>query len=222
MSQAMMISASSEKPEELSLAGMDSEPESLPSLHCSPCNSSASDADMHLPREDDYVADLSDRRPGESMMLPSDDFDDRPSCETGNWIPGQNCGKWLVGRHGIGVEAQVLLTNMYLTLRQLPTCIMKAVLSHLMPPGQAAVERNFADRLVARLCGVSHSMARWVCHGVCTNGWVPISSSPVEDSEAGATTVAPELAPISALTGEFASVCMYRTGAGRTPITLVL
>ena len=46
-----------EKLEELSLAGPESEPESLPSL------------------------DWSDRCPGESMMLPADD-DDRPSCES--------------------------------------------------------------------------------------------------------------------------------------------
>jgi hypothetical protein len=190
---------SSEKAEELSSAGLDSEPESFLSLDDSSSNSSSSDTDMHLPQEDDSVADSSDGRPGESMRLPADDFDDRPSRDTGNWIPGQNCGKWLVGRLGIGVEAQVLLTNMYLTLRQMPTGLLKTVLSHLMPPGQAAVERNFADRLVARLCGVSHSMARWVCNGVRTNGWVPISSSPLEDSDAGATTVTDELSPITAL-----------------------
>ena len=58
-----------EKLEELSPAGPDSEAESLPSLHCSPCNSSAPDADMHLPHEEDSEADLSDSRPGGKSMV---------------------------------------------------------------------------------------------------------------------------------------------------------
>ena len=56
--------------------------------------SSASDTDMQLPHADDSDVDLSDSRPGESMMLPADDDDDddRPSCKTGR-IVGSG---WLV------------------------------------------------------------------------------------------------------------------------------
>ncbi len=47
-----------------------------------------------------------------SMVLPSDP-DLEAVARPRRWAPGQNCGHWVVGKLGLGAQAQVLLTSAY-------------------------------------------------------------------------------------------------------------
>ena len=82
------------------------------------------------------------------------------------------------------IQAQVLITNVYLNLKRLPVAVAKAVWSHLTPGGDAIV-RNFADRLASKFMGVSHSMARKIHDRLRDCGWDPAAV------EAGVSAASP-------------------------------
>ena len=95
------------------------------------------------------------------------------------WHPGEDCGKYVRGNEAPPqIQAQVLITNVYLNLRRLPTSVAKAVWSGLAPQGPSIV-RNFADRLCSKFMGISHSMARTIHDRLQRNGWIPVEAADV-------------------------------------------
>ena len=91
------------------------------------------------------------------------------------WRPGKDCGSF----DGFGTPlVQVILANLCLNARRLGSALSKALLRRLLPNDQPAPRRNFADRIVAQMAGVSLSRGRHVYDQVRANDW-----SPLEDIE---------------------------------------
>ena len=75
------------------------------------------------------------------------------------WRPGKDCGSF----DGFGTPlVQVILANVFLNARRLGSALSKALLRRLLPNDQPAPRRNFADRIVAQMAGVSLSRGRRV------------------------------------------------------------
>jgi len=97
----------------------------------------------------------------------------RVGCGGGGWQPGVNCGVYLSHRDHLPViQAQVLITNVYLNLKRLPPAVAKALWLSLNP-GVVCIKRNFADRLASKLMGVSQSRARTLHNHLRDRGWIP-------------------------------------------------
>ena len=193
-------------------AGGGSATSSPRSPHCrelagdpSPVGMCASDPEMQLDSvesDDDNADDLH----GDTMALGEfSDDSGGPDVEAGGWRPGINCGQWLVGKRGLGTQAQVLIANVYLNLRLLPAKICQAVLSHL----GVRVTRNFADRLAGRLCGVSHSTGRWVHDRLSALGWQPTGSrgTGVSEDSGGKSSLMSPLDAMKVRVREVLAVC---------------
>ena len=119
-------------------------------------------------------------------------------CGGGGWRPGADCGVHLSARDAPPqIQAQVLITNVYLNLKRLPAAIAKAIWSHLTPGGDAIL-RNFADRLASKFMGVSHSMARRIHDRLRDCGWNPAAG------EAGVSAAARSQEQRQALAGDVA------------------
>lgn len=100
-----------------------------------------------------------------------------PDCDAealapSTWRPGENCGQWIRrGLNGFGVQAQVLICNVYLNVRRMPAALAQTVLRTLLPGSHAS--RNFADRVSAQLLGLSHGAARSVYDRLSAREWQP-------------------------------------------------
>ena len=105
-----------------------------------------------------------------------------------SWRPSVDCGIYMTGRvDSAEVQAQVLIVNVYLNLKRLPSSFAKSLWSCLTPGGPGIV-CNFADRLASKLMGISHSKARKIHERVRGNNWIPIGA-------AGVSTAAPATEP---------------------------
>ena len=91
------------------------------------------------------------------------------------WRPGKDSGRFDQFRTPL---VQVILTNLYLNARRLPSELGKALLKFLLPREESAPRRNFADRIVALLAGVSQSRGRRTHDQVRDNGWAPCEDNP--------------------------------------------
>ena len=88
----------------------------------------------------------------------------------GGWRPGKDCGSF----DGFGTPlVQVILANLYLNARRLGSVLCKSLLRRLLPKGASIPTRNFTDRIVAQMSGVSNSRGRRVHDQVRDNGWAP-------------------------------------------------
>ena len=88
---------------------------------------------------------------------------------TKGWRLGKDCGSF----DGVGTPlVQVTLANLFLNARRLGSALSKALLRRLLPNDQPAPRRNFADRIVAQMAGVSLSRGRRVYDQVRANDWV--------------------------------------------------
>ena len=92
------------------------------------------------------------------------------------WRPGKDCGSF----DGFGTPlVQAILANLCLNARRLGSAFSKALLRRLLPNGQPAPRRNFADRIVAQMAGVGLFKGRRVYGQVRANDWVPLED--IED-----------------------------------------
>jgi hypothetical protein len=140
---------------------------------------------------------------------PDEGFDE-PDLEEGqvfwpSWRPGENCGDFVCGRRAFGVQAQVLICNVYLNMRQLPAKLAKEVLLCL-PPG-CDVARNFADRLSSRILGLAHSTARAVHDRLAGSGWRPIDEALRDSSTPSASLTLSEFEALKFRVREAMGVC---------------
>jgi len=139
-----------------------------------PSSSSSESGGMGLPSDSDARSDSEGGPAGvhdsEGMTLPDIDEGSTP---TPSWTPGANCGLWIQGKLGLGMEAQVLLANAYVNLRRLPSSICKTMLGHLLAQGEALPRRNYPDRLASALFGISRSTCRWVYEQMVRCSWQP-------------------------------------------------
>ena len=123
-------------------------------------DSEGSDAGMRIPEEEE----------GQGV-------DTCPSA----WHPGKDCGQWMSGLKDFSVQAQVLICNVYLNLRRLPSKVAATALGALSREGSAAT-RNFADKLAAALLGLSFHAARTVYNRV-SDKWRPEQREPKKPSD---------------------------------------
>lgn len=114
-----------------------------------------------------------------------------------DWNPGRDCGSWVVGKLGLGEQGQVLITNLYLSLRKLPASVNRTILDYLRP-GHGAT-RNFADRVSAALLGVSRSTARYVFDRLQRNRWQPVRPQVAPSASEGCQMVSSATPPLSDL-----------------------
>ena len=99
-----------------------------------------------------------------------------------SWRPSVDCGIYMTGRvDSAEVQAQVLIVNVYLNLKRLPSSFAKGLWSCLTPDGPGIV-CNFADRLASKLMGISHSKARKIHERVRGNNRIPIGAAGVSTS----------------------------------------
>ena len=92
------------------------------------------------------------------------------------WRPGKDCGSF----DGFGTPlVQVILANLFLNARRLGSALGRSLLRRLLPNDQPAPRRNFADRIVAQMAGVSLSRGRRVYDQVRANDGVPLED--IED-----------------------------------------
>ena len=68
---------------------------------------------------------------------------------------------------------QVLFANLYLNARRLGSRLGKALLDRLLPAGGPNPTRNYADRVVAQMAGVSRTRARRAHDKLRDNAWDP-------------------------------------------------
>lgn len=148
-------------------------------------SSGAEDGGMNLEQ-------LSD---GQGLCTDNETAADDTPAQVGGWRPGKDCGQWLIGKLSLIEQSQVLITNLYLSLRQLPASVKRTVLDHLCP-GHGAT-RNFADRLSAVLLGVSRSTARYVFERMQDNNWQPRPPQSVSRESADTTMPASVASPLS-------------------------
>ena len=98
------------------------------------------------------------------------------------WRPGKDCGSF----EGFGTPlVQVILSNLYLNARRLGSALSNALLRRLLPKDEPTPKRNFADRIVAQMAGVSHSRGRRVRDQVRDNGWAPLEGIPGSKTDEG-------------------------------------
>ena len=144
---------------------------------CSSSAGSSHDADtgMRLPSIRSSSGEERSSPSGRAQGMALDDDDSAGEAEpaampANGWRPGKDSGRFDQFRTPL---VQVILTNLYLNARRLPSELGKAILKFLLPREESAPRRNFADRLVALLAGVSQSRGRRTHDQVRDNGWAP-------------------------------------------------
>jgi hypothetical protein len=92
------------------------------------------------------------------------------------WSPGANCGPYL-RQHatGAGVQAQVLVANVFLNVSRLPADILKQVAAAF---GANVSRYHYADVVTKRFLGVGLNFASRLVKRLTKNGWVPTSTEP--------------------------------------------
>lgn len=108
------------------------------------------------------------------------------------WIPGTDMGQ-LIGRSGVGkgnidVQAQMLIANVFYSLKRLSSETLKVLLSVTMPVSQQSC-RPMAAEVASRLCRVAGNTVRTVIHRLSQNGWIvqePCSKRKLSEDKAAA------------------------------------
>ena len=86
------------------------------------------------------------------------------------WRPGRDCGRFDSFDEPL---VKVILTNLFLNVSRLPSALTKTLLEALLPKGARSPIRNFPDRVIQMLTGVSQSRGRRTHDQVRDNGWDP-------------------------------------------------
>ena len=83
-----------------------------------------------------------------------DDHSQSPMVAEGDWLPGENCGRWVAQDSPLNEQACVFITNACMVASRLPKRILRAAVGHLHP-GTARFQKSYAWHLVSSLLCIS-------------------------------------------------------------------
>ena len=101
---------------------------------------------------------------------------------------GQLIGRSGVGKGNIGVQAQMLIANVFFSLKRISAETLKLILNDTKPVSQQPC-RPMAAEVASRLCRVAGNTVRTVIHRLSQNGWMvqePCSKRKLQEDKAAA------------------------------------
>ena len=122
---------------------------------------------LSLPPDDDEEGDHVEAQgcAGSSCDLPADDH----SVTTGSWVPGLNAGSYAGYGTALSAQGQVLVGNVYSTVRSLPNHLLGPLANYLGRTGHES--RPMVA--TARVLGLPRSLVARTVHTLGANQWMP-------------------------------------------------
>ena len=123
---------------------------------------------------DQHGHEAADPSSGKAAVLRSESSSDDGECEgavgSNGWQPGRDVGNWISASSPVGVQAQVLICNVWLALHQLPREVLKTVATTLHRASQTV---RYVTRAAGGLLGIPYSRVRRVVEALRERGYAP-------------------------------------------------
>jgi len=102
------------------------------------------------------------------------DLEDGQSRSPPSWAPGRNTGHWLGWAAPIGQQAQVLIANVIMCLKQVPAAVLRRLRDSLPDFHYGKNKIGLATQIGARLLGLSVGTASSMVVRLRTSEWQPL------------------------------------------------
>ncbi len=147
----------------------------------SPLNMASSAERRREPCAEQSLEIGSDSPGAESNCSGSPDLGDRESSD-GEWRPGYDATPWIRRGAWLHEQAQVLMTNVLLSLRRVPGRLLRPILPYLAPSRGIQTCGSFAEQVAAATLRMSRSAIRNTYSRVVANGWQPLVRQLAEEA----------------------------------------
>ena len=95
--------------------------------------------------------DANHSRTGCEKKLQSLPDDEDTSWAAGDWQPGQNAGQWISRSVPLSAQARVLVANVYLVAKRLPSQVLSALAEAFWPPRKGVTTLAGSERALVHL-----------------------------------------------------------------------